>query len=63
MEKEQLLNAIENMPIRSEGTRRLIYFLGERKKAAFSLVDVFNYGYMKGVQAERARRRKAATTK
>ncbi|WP_190283564.1 hypothetical protein [Cellulosilyticum sp. WCF-2] len=49
MEKEQFFNAIENMPVRSEGTRKLIYFLGERKQETFSLVDIFNYGYMRGI--------------
>lgn len=62
MSKEQVLSIVRKMPVRLDEVRCIVRYLERATDiGSFNIMNVFNYGYMLGVQAERAKRKKPST--
>ena len=62
MSKEQVLSIVRKMSVRDDEIRSVVWYLERATDIeAYNIMNVFNYGYMLGVQAERAKRKKPST--
>lgn len=60
MNKEEVLAIVREMSMRPEEVRRIVWYLEKATDSrAFNMMNIFNYGYMMGVRAERAKKKRA----
>lgn len=64
MISEKDLEYLKLMPLGSEERRKEIFYLYDKEdesSTCIGLLDIFNYGYMMGVRAERSKKKKAVS--